>query len=67
MAPAQNKPANSPYRAYVRRKRLVIAATFLAVVALALASLAVGSAQLTPADLVDALAGRGADYSRIVV
>lgn len=67
MALALNEPSSGPYHDYVRRKRLVIAATFFAVVALALASLAVGSAQLSPADLVEALAGKGDDYNRIVV
>lgn len=55
------------YTGYIRRKRLVLLVLALMLLALAFLSVASGSADLAPLDIVKALVGTGDPYNLIVV
>lgn len=69
MAHAAQAPSTyrEQYRGYVRRKRLVIGMLAIMVLALAFASIMLGTASLSPLDVATALIGQGDEHARIVV
>lgn len=70
-AHAQHVPSTSSYReqyrGYIRHKRLTICALALILLALVVTSICLGTADLTPLDVIAALAGQGDPYDVIVV
>ena len=57
--PGEGKAPRDAYAGYIRRKRLVLAVLFVAVVGIAVFSMTMGSLQIAPADVVRAVFGQG--------